>query len=83
MSSITLSVHIAGRDYTLTSGGSAEQAQRVATLVDRKMRELMAGGVSNRETAAVLAALTYAEELLRAEDDNTRLRRRLDVQPHD
>lgn len=83
MSSITVSVHIAGRDYTLTSGGSAEQIQRVAALVDRKMRELMAGGVANRESAAVLAALTYAEELIRAEDDNTLLRRKLDEQRHE
>ncbi len=83
MSSITLSVQIAGRDYTLSSAGSPEHTQRVAALVDRKMRELMAGGVANRESAAVLAALTYAEELIRAQDDNTRLRRKLDEACHD
>ena len=82
MDNVTVSVRIAGRDYTLTSSGSAEQAQRVAALVDRKMNELIAGGVANRESAAVLAALTYAEELIRAEDDNTRLRRKLDGQAH-
>lgn len=82
MDNITLSIQIAGRDYTLTSAGSAEQTQRVAALVDRKMRELMAGGIANRESAAVLTALTYAEELIRAEDENARLRRKLDEASH-
>ncbi|MBQ7455953.1 MAG: cell division protein ZapA [Clostridia bacterium] len=78
MDTISVSVQIAGRDYTLSSSGSAEQTQRVAALVDRKMRELMASGVAGRESAAVLAALTYAEALIQSEDDNARLRRRLD-----
>jgi len=46
------------------------------------MRELMASGIANREAAAVLAALTYADELIRAQDDNTRLRRKLDEATH-
>ena len=45
MEHTTLSVQIAGRDYTLTSADSPEHTQRVASLVDRKMRELMAAGV--------------------------------------
>ena len=82
MDNISVSVQIAGRDYTLSSAGSSEQTQRIAALVDRKMRELMAGGIANRESAAVLAALTFAEELIRAQDDNTRLRRKLDEAAH-
>ena len=35
MEHTTLSVQIAGRDYTLTSADSPEHTQRVASLVDR------------------------------------------------
>ena len=82
MSTTTVTVEIAGREYTLSGADSAEKAQRVAALVDRKMRELMAGPVPGRESAAVMAALIFAEELIRAQDDCTRLRRRLDEAAH-
>ena len=78
----TVSVQIAAKEYSLNSTDTPEHVQRTAALVDRKMRELMAGGVANRESAAVLAALTYADELIRAQDDNTRLRRKLDEATH-
>ena len=78
MEHTTLSVQIAGRDYTLTSADSPEHTQRVASLVDRKMRELMAAGIINREAAA----LTLADELIKSQDDNTRLRRKLDESTH-
>ena len=73
-----VTVQIAGRELILNSTDSPEAVQRMAVLVDRKMRELMAGGIANRETAAMMAAMTYASELIRAQDDNTRLRRKLD-----
>ena len=82
MEHTTLSVQIAGRDYTLTSADSPEHTQRVASLVDRKMRELMAAGIINREAAAVMAALTLADEPIKSQDDNTRLRRKLDESTH-
>ena len=78
----TVSVQIAAKEYSLNSTDTPEHVQRTAALVDRKMRELMAGGVANRESAAVLAALTYADELIRAQDDNARLRRKLDEAAH-
>ena len=73
-----VTVQIAGRELSLNSTDSPETVQRMAALVDRKMRELMAGGIANRETAAMMAAMTYVSELIRAQDDNTRLRRKLD-----
>ena len=83
MDHITVSVQIAGRDYNLTSADSAAHTQRVAAFVDRKMREIMACGLKNRETAAVMAALMIADDLLKSQDDNTRLRRKLDECTHD
>ncbi|MBQ9198478.1 MAG: cell division protein ZapA [Clostridia bacterium] len=79
----TVTVQIAAREYSLNSTDNPEHVQRMAALVDRRMRELMAGGVANRESAAVLAALTYADELIKSQDDNTRLRRKLDEARHD
>ena len=78
----TVPVTIAGREFSLNSTDTPEHVQRTAALVDRRMRELMAGGVANRESAAVLAALTYADELLKSQDDNTHLRRKLDEATH-
>lgn len=73
----TYTLRIAGRDYTLTSSDSAEHMHRMAVYVDRKIAETRTGGIVNRETAAVIAALSMADELLGAQDDNTRLRREL------
>ncbi len=79
----TVTVQIAAREYSLNSTDSPEHVQRMAALVDRRMRELMAGGVANRESAAVLAAMTYVDELIRAQEDNAHLRRKLDAAAHD
>ena len=70
-------LRIAGRDYTLTSADSPEHVKRVAVYVDRKIAETGSSGVVNREGAAVIAGLAMADELLTAQDDNTRLRREL------
>ena len=70
-------LRIAGRDYTLTSADSPEHVKRVAVYVDRKIAETGSSGFVNREGAAVIAGLAMADELLTAQDDNTRLRREL------
>ena len=70
-------LRIAGRDYTLTSTDSPEHVKRVAVYVDRKIAETGSSGFVNREGAAVIAGLAMADELLTAQDDNTRLRREL------
>ncbi len=70
-------LRIAGRDYTLTSADSPEHVKRVAVYVDRKIAETGSSGFVNRESAAVIAGLSMADELLTAQDDNTRLRREL------
>ena len=73
----TYTLRIAGRDYTLTSTDSPDHVRRMAVYVDRKIAETGSSGFVNRETAAVIAALSMADELLGAQDDNTRLRREL------
>lgn len=68
---------IAGRDYTISSSDSPEHMRRVAVYVDRRITEVSSTGMLARESAAVVAALSIAEELMTAQDDNTRLRREL------
>ena len=70
-------LRIAGRDYTITSSDAPEHVRRVAVYIDRKIAETASSGFVNREAAAVIAGLAIADELLTAQDDNTRLRREL------
>lgn len=78
MESIPVTVTILGREYRLKSQTPPEHMQRAAACVDRKMRELNASGLTGREAVSVMTALTLADELLRAQDENTHLRRQLD-----
>ena len=71
------SLRIAGKEYTIRSADAPDHVHRMAVYVDRKITELSHSGFVNREDAAVISALTLADELFNAQDDNTRLRREL------
>ncbi|MBO2517687.1 MAG: hypothetical protein CW338_10565 [Clostridiales bacterium] len=73
----TYNLKIAGKDYTLSTDDPPELVHRVAVYADRVITESTAGGLISRDRAAVIACLSMAEELLNAQDDNTRLRREL------
>jgi cell division protein ZapA (FtsZ GTPase activity inhibitor) len=70
-------LRIAGKDYTIRSADDPEHVKRMSLYVDRKVIEMQHSGFVNREDAAVITALTLADELFTAQDDNTRLRREL------
>ncbi len=70
-------VRLLGRDYTLVTEQTPQQAQRVARLVDRKMREIAMTTHSGEAMVTTLTALTMADELIRAQDENLRLKREL------
>ena len=70
-------LRIASRDYTITGTDSHEHVRRAAVYADRRISETASGGFLSRENAAVITALYMADELLTAQDDNTRLRREL------
>jgi cell division protein ZapA (FtsZ GTPase activity inhibitor) len=71
-------VRVAGKSYTLSTTESAQHVQRVLGLVNRKLDEIRASSPRiGAETAAVSVSLTLADELIKAQDDNTRLRRSL------
>ena len=72
-----VTVRVAGKEYTLVSADKPEYMARVAAYVDRKISEVIVASRLPSATASVLVALTIADELMKAHDENTRLRREL------
>jgi len=70
-------VRVAGRDYTLVSSDAPEYITRVAAYVDRKTTETALATRMNVDKAAVLVSLNIADELMKAHDENSRLRREI------
>ncbi len=70
-------VRVAGKEYTLVSSDSPEHLARVAAYVDRRITEAAYATRMNKESVAVLAALNMADELMKAQDENARLRREI------
>ena len=70
-------LRVAGKDYTITSADAPEHVRRMGVYVDRKIAETASSGFVSRENAAIITALSLADELITAQDDNTRLRRDL------
>ena len=70
-------VRVAGKEYTLVSSDSPEYISRVANYVDRRIMETAFATRVNKENAAVLVSINMADELMKAQDENARLRREL------
>ena len=75
----TYTLRIAGRDYTLTSADAPEHVRRVAEYVDRRLSETAA--VTNLPSAqtSLLTCFNLADELIKAQDENTLLRRQMEA----
>ena len=72
-----VTVNICGEDYTLVAEESTAYMEQVAALVDKKMKEVIAGVKVGRNDAAVLAAVNLADELLKNEQSAENLRRQV------
>ena len=72
-------VRVAGKEYTLVSADSPEYISRVANYVERRITETVFATRMNKENAAVLVSLNMADELMKAQDENARLRRELNA----
>ena len=70
-------VHLMGRDYTLITQEEPQRVQRVARYVDRKMRETAITTRAGDQMVTTLTAMTLADELFRAQDENVRLKKEL------
>ena len=73
-----MTVTVAGKNYTLVSGDPPEYVKRVAAFVDRKLRETEAVTNLPSGQAAVLTCFNLAEDLLKAQDENTLLRKQME-----
>ena len=72
-----INVLVAGKKYTLVSSDPPEYVRRVAALVDRRLNEMeLAAGISQQQAMA-LTCFNLADELLKARDENTELKRRM------
>ncbi len=78
MEKIRTVVRIAGRDYPITGYDPEEYVRRVAVYVDRKIQEIGIATRLNAQDCAVLAAVNLADDLIKSQDDNARLRRELE-----
>ena len=72
-------VRVAGRDYTLVSSDAPEYITRVAAYVDRKITETSLAARMPVDKAAVLVCLNIADELMKAQDENSKLRREMEA----
>lgn len=72
-------VYILGKEYTMTSYDSQAYVKRVAGFVDRKMTELSLATKLPYAQLAVLTALNVADDMLKAHDENNRLKKELEI----
>ncbi len=72
-------VRVAGKEYALVSSDSPEHLSRVAAYVDRRITETTYATRMNKENVAVLVSLNIADELMKAHDENVRLRREINA----
>ena len=77
MEKMRTTVKIAGREYSMVSYDTEAYVQRVASYVDRKMNELSVATRVPQNQLAVLVALNIADDMLKAQDENTRLKREI------
>lgn len=72
-----MTVTISGTEYTLMSDDAPAYMKRVAELVDGKMEDFTSSGRVSRMDAAVLAAVNFADELLKQQSSAENLRAQL------
>ena len=72
-----VTMSICGEDYTLVAEETAAYMEKIGSMVDKKMQELMAEAHVSRNDAAVLAAVNLADELCKAQEGTENLRRQL------
>ena len=69
------SVFVAGKEYTVVSSDPPEYLRRVAAYADRKLKEMSLATRLPQAQADAMAAMNLADELMKAKDENQRLRR--------
>jgi cell division protein ZapA (FtsZ GTPase activity inhibitor) len=71
----SVTVRIAGEEHTIRASAEPEYTRRCAKMVDDRIHEIrMAAGLIEGHKAAILAALSIADECFQARDDLEKLR---------
>lgn len=74
-----ITVRVAGKEYALVSADAPEHLSRVAAYVDRQITETVFATRLPKDTVTVLVALNITDELMKAQAENSRLRRELNA----
>ena len=78
MQKIKTTVHIAGKDFVISSHDTEEHVQNVAAWVDRRMKELYQATKLPGGQLAVLAAMNAADDMMKSREEIRRLRLELE-----
>ena len=78
MEKIKVTVRVADRDYTLYTRDSREKVERIGRTVERKMTEMSVLMRIPMADTAVLTAMDFCDDMLKARDEVTALRIRLE-----
>ena len=78
MQKIRTTVHIAGKDYAISSYDSEAYVQNVAAWVDRKMKELSQATHLPAGQLAVLAAVNATDDMMKSREEIRRLKQELE-----
>ena len=78
MQKIRTTVHIAGKDYAISSYDSEAYVQNVAAWVDRKMKELSQATRLPTGQLAVLAAVNATDDMMKSREEIRRLKQELE-----
>ena len=78
MQKIRTTVHIAGKDYAISSYDSEAYVQNVAAWVDRKMKELAQATRLPTGQLAVLAAVNATDDMMKSREEIRRLKQELE-----
>ena len=75
MEKTSVTVRIAGEEHTIRASAEPEYTRKCAKLVDDRIHEIrMAAGLIEGHKAAILAALSIADEYFQALEDVNRVR---------
>ena len=77
MEKIKCTVHIAGKEFSISTFDSEEHVQEVAAWVDRRMKELYQSTKLPGGQLAVLAAMNAADDMMKSREEIRRLRAEL------
>ncbi len=72
-----VTVRVAGKSYTLVSSDAPDYLRRVAEYVDRRMKDTELGTGLSSAQAMALTCFNMADELIKARDEITALKRRM------